>query len=268
LGPGFPETCKVSARAAADNLTPTMQELGGKSPQVVFGDADLDAAMDAVIAGVFGATGQMCIAGSRLLLQEDVPDAWLEELCRRVSKLRVGDPQSEETDVGPQVTSRQRDKTLAMIEAAKAEGARVAAQATLPDDERFSEGYFTPPTVFVDVTPEMSIVSDEVFGPVLSVLRFKDEEDALRLANDTAFGLAAGVWTSDIGRLHRMGRDLQAGMIWGNTYRIVNDMIPAAGFGQSGYGAEGGLESIASLTRSKSVVAALTPGLPAYIPRL
>ena len=265
---GFHETGKMIARAAADNLTPTLQELGGKSPHIVFGDADLEQALDAVIAGVFGATGQMCIAGSRLLLHEDVPDRFMTELVRRVNRLVVGDPRNESTDVGPQVTARQRDKTRSMIQVALEEGARVAAQAALPQDPALRDGYFTPPTVFVDVTAQMRIVTEEVFGPVLTVLRFADEAEAVRIANDTAFGLAAGVWTNDVGRLHRMARDIRAGLIWGNTYRIVNDMIPAAGFGQSGYGTEGGLESIASLTRSKSVVTALQPGLPAYIPRL
>ncbi|WP_168582717.1 aldehyde dehydrogenase family protein [Gephyromycinifex aptenodytis] len=265
---GFHETGKAIARAAANNLTPTLQELGGKSPQIIFPDADLDQALDAVVAGVFGATGQMCIAGSRLLLHDDVPDSFLEELASRVNQLVVGDPRDESTDVGPQVTARQRDKTLAMIEAATSEGARIAAQAQLPADPELADGFFTQPTVFTDVTPEMSIATQEVFGPVLSVMRFSDETEAIRLANDTEFGLAAGVWTSDVGRMHRMARSIKAGLIWGNTYRIINDMIPTAGYGQSGYGAEGGMESIASLTRSKSVCLALEPGLPSYIPRL
>ncbi|TAM87115.1 MAG: aldehyde dehydrogenase, partial [Jatrophihabitans sp.] len=148
---GFHETGKQIARAAAANLTPTLQELGGKSPHIVFGDADLEQALDAVIAGVFGATGQMCIAGSRLLLHDDAPEWFLDELARRVEALVVGDPRDERTDVGPQVTARQRDKTQSMIEAALADGARVAAQADLPTAPELRDGYFTPPTLFVDV---------------------------------------------------------------------------------------------------------------------
>lgn len=265
---GFHETGKHIARSAADNLTPTLQELGGKSPQIVFDDANLEEALDAVVAGVFGATGQMCIAGSRLLLHENVPDSFVEEIVARVKNLRVGDPAEEDTDIGPHVTSKQRDKTLEMIEMGRAEGATVAAQAALPTDPRLANGYFVPPTVFTDVDPTMKIVTQEVFGPVLTVMRFKDEAEAIKLANSTEFGLAASVWSNDVGRVHRMARDIHSGVVWINTYRMVHDMVPIAGFGQSGYGAEGGLESIASLTRSKSVWTAFTPGLPSFIPRI
>jgi len=265
---GFHETGKAIARAAADNLTPTLQELGGKSPQIIFADADLDEAMDALMVGVFSSTGQMCIAGSRLLLQDTVPDSFLDRLCERVAQLRVGDPEDERTQVGPHVTARQRDKTLAMIQAGRDEGATVAATGALPTEDPLREGYFAPPTVFTDVTRDMTILREEIFGPVLSVLRFHDEAEATALANDTAFGLAAGVWTSDSGRVHRMAREIRAGMIWLNTYRIVHDMVPGGGFRQSGYGAEGGTESMYSLTRSKSVWTALQPGLPAAYPRI
>ncbi|MBH0119786.1 aldehyde dehydrogenase family protein [Rhodococcus sp. HM1] len=265
---GFHETGKHIARSAANNLTPTIQELGGKSPQIVFADADLDEAMDAIMVGVFASTGQMCIAGSRLLLQDGVPDAFLERLADRVSALRVGDPEDEATQVGPHVTATQRDKTLAMIQAGRDAGATVAASGAVPDDERLRGGYYVPPTIFTDVTVDMPIMQDEIFGPVLSVMRFRDEEEAVALANSTQFGLAAGVWTSDSGRVHRMARDIRAGMIWLNTYRIVHDMVPGGGFGLSGYGAEGGLESIQQLTRNKSVWTAMRPGLPAGYPRI
>lgn len=265
---GFHETGKAIARAAADNLTPTIQELGGKSPQIIFADADLDEAMDALMVGVFASTGQMCFAGSRLLLQDSVPESFLERLYERVAALRIGDPEDEDTQIGPHVTAPQRDKTLAMIAAGREAGASVAASGKVPTDERLRGGYFAPPTVFTDVTADNPIMREEVFGPVLSVMRFRDEEEAIALANDTKFGLAAGVWTSESGRVHRMARDIHAGMIWLNTYRIVHDMVPGGGYGQSGYGSEGGLEAINQLTRNKSVWTAMTPGLPAGYPRI
>lgn len=265
---GFHETGKAIARAAAENLTPTIQELGGKSPQIVFDDANLDEALDAIMVGVFSSTGQMCIAGSRLLLHDSVPDAFLDRLCERVSALRVGDPEDESTQVGPHVTSKQRDKTLAMINASIDDGAHLAAAASLPTEKRLENGYFVRPTVFTEVTASMRIARQEVFGPVLSVMRFGDEDEAVALANDTEFGLAAGVWSSDSGRVHRMARDIKAGTIWLNTYRIVHDAVPNTGYGTSGYGSEGGVESMHTLTRPKSVWTALTPGLPAGYPRI
>ncbi|MCT2236404.1 aldehyde dehydrogenase family protein, partial [Dietzia cinnamea] len=265
---GFHETGKAIARSAADNLTPTIQELGGKSPQIVFDDADLEEAMEAVLVGVFSGTGQMCFAGSRLLIQDSIADRFVEELTDRVKRLRVGDPEDPDTQIGPHVTSTQRDKTLRMIEAGKNEGATVLAQSSLPTQEELAGGFFVPPTVFGDVTPDMSIFTDEVFGPVLAVTRFSTEEEAVELANKTEFGLAAGVWTSDSSRVHRLANEIHAGMIWLNTYRIVHDMVPAGGYGLSGYGYEAGQEALTQLTRNKSVWTALKPGLPAGYPRL
>lgn len=265
---GFHETGKAIARSAADNLTPTIQELGGKSPQIVFEDADLAEAMEAVLVGVFSGTGQMCFAGSRLLIQDSVADAFIEELTTRVKGLRVGDPQDPNTQIGPHVTSTQRDKTLRMIELGTQEGATLLAQAELPAGDDLKDGYFVPPTVFGDVTPDMTIFREEIFGPVLAITRFSTEEEAVALANQTEFGLAAGVWTSDSSRVHRLARAVHAGMIWLNTYRIIHDMVPAGGYGQSGYGFEAGQEALSQLTRNKSVWTALTPGLPAGYPRL
>lgn len=264
---GFHETGKAIAKSAADELTPTIQELGGKSPNIVFEDANIDEALDAAMVSVFSSTGQMCFAGSRLLVQESIHDEFVARLAERVNKLRLGDPEDEHVEVGPHVTSRQRDKTLAMIAQGVSEGATIAAQATLPTGE-LAGGFFAPPTIFTGVTPDMSVVQEEVFGPVMSVLKFTDDEDAMRIANDTKFGLAAAVWTSDLSRAHRMAQGIRAGRIWVNTYRVVNDMVPGGGFGQSGYGAEGGTETLNSLTRAKSVQIALNPGLIPGQPRL
>lgn len=264
---GFHETGKVIARAAADNLTPTIQELGGKSPNIVFEDANIEEALDAAMVSVFSSTGQMCFAGSRLLVQDSIHDEFVARLAERVNALKVGDPEDEDTQVGPHVTHKQRDKTLLMIQVGIDEGAVVAAQSKLPGGE-LANGFFAPPTLFTNVSRDMRVVQEEIFGPVMCVLRFSDDADALRIANDTTFGLAAGVWTSDLSRAHRMAQGIHAGRIWVNTYRIINDMVPGGGYGQSGYGAEGGTETINSLTRSKSVQIALNPGLIPGQPRI
>jgi acyl-CoA reductase-like NAD-dependent aldehyde dehydrogenase len=264
---GFHETGKIIARSAADNLTPTIQELGGKSPNIVFEDANLEEALDAAMVSVFSSTGQMCFAGSRLLVQESIHDEFVARLSERVRALKVGDPEDEETQVGPHVTRRQRDKTLQMIESGVSEGATIAAQSVLPDGE-LAGGFFAPPTIFTGVTQDMRIVQEEIFGPVMTVFKFKDDAEALEIANSTKFGLAAGVWTSDLSRAHRMAQGIHAGRIWVNTYRVINDMVPGGGYGHSGYGAEGGTETLNSLTRSKSVQIALNPGLIPGQPRI
>ncbi|GAA0711184.1 aldehyde dehydrogenase family protein [Dactylosporangium roseum] len=259
---GSDATGKVIARSAADNLTPTAMELGGKSPQIVFDDADVDAALEAVLLGVFAATGQMCIAGSRLLLHDAIYDEFLRRVTERVRALRVGDPREETTQLGPQVTAAQRDKTLALIEQGRQEGARVVASASLPTDERLSGGFYAPPTVFTEVTAEMAIMREEIFGPVLAVTRFRDEAEALALAHATDFGLAAGVWTNDLGRAHRMAAELKVGTVWLNTYRILSDRVPFGGQRLSGYGREGGPDAVQLYTRTKSVWTSLEPGPP------
>ena len=259
---GSDTTGKDIARSAADNLIPTAMELGGKSPQIVFADADVDAALEAVLLGVFAATGQMCIAGSRLLLHVDVYDEFVRRLTERVRALRVGDPREDATQLGPQVTAQQRDKTMSLIEQARAEGARTAATAPLPDAAHLAGGFFVPPTVFTDVSPEMSIMQQEVFGPVLAVTSFRNEAEALDLAHATNFGLAAGVWTRDLGRAHRVAAELKVGTVWLNTYRVLSDRVPFGGQRLSGYGREGGPDAVQLYTRTKSVWASTEPGLP------
>jgi len=259
---GHHETGRSVATSAARHLTPVALELGGKSPQIVFADADLDAALDSVVVGIFGACGQMCIAGSRLLVHESVHDAFVARLAARVQGLCVGDPRRDGVHVGPQVTRSQADKTRSYLAAGRAEGAWVVAEAPLPEDPELSGGFFVPPTVFSDVTPQMSILRDEIFGPVLTVSSFDTEEEALELAHATEFGLAAGVWTSDGSRAHRMARELDVGTVWVNTYRILSDQVPFGGVGQSGYGREGGEDAARLYTRAKSIWVATQPGPP------
>jgi aldehyde dehydrogenase (NAD+) len=259
---GYHETGKAIARAAAEHLTPVTLELGGKSPQIVFADADIEAAIDAVLLGIFGACGQMCIAGSRLLIERSIYDAVVDRIARRVRALQVGDPRDAHVQVGPQVTRTQMKKTQTMITSGIAAGARILAQARLPDDGRLRNGYFVPPTAFVDVQPEMEIMREEIFGPVLAIAPFADEDEALHMATDTEFGLAAGVWTSDVGRAHRVARALPVGTVWINSYRVLSDLVPFGGVGRSGYGREGGNDAVSLYTRTKSVWTSLAPGMP------
>lgn len=258
---GSDATGKAIARRAADRLVPVAMELGGKSPQVVFADADLDRAADAITLGVFATAGQMCIAGSRLVVHESVHGKILDLLADRVRALRVGSPFEPGTDVGPQITSLQRDKTLAFIEETAKVG-KVVAQAAMPADPALSGGYYVPPTIFDELPPDARVLREEVFGPVLAVTTFRDDEEAVALANSTDFGLAAGVWTSDIGRAHRMAAAVRAGTVWINTYRVLSELVPFGGIGLSGYGRENGTEAVRLYTRPKSVWTSLAPGAP------
>lgn len=248
--------------AAAAHFAPAALELGGKSAQLVFADADLNAALDGVVEGITGSCGQMCIAGSRLYVEEKISADFIAGIKKRFDALVVGDPREKQTQVGPQVTALQAAKTLEYIEIAKQDGGKVLSSTQLNLASQISKGFFVPPTAFTDLPNSSLSVQEEIFGPVLSISRFKNEEDALLKAHDTHFGLAAGVWTSDTSRAHRMAAELRVGNIWVNTYRILSDLMPFGGVGSSGYGREGGTDAPNLYTWTKSVWISKTPGLP------
>jgi acyl-CoA reductase-like NAD-dependent aldehyde dehydrogenase len=250
---GGPATARAIARAAAENLTPTSFELGGKSANIVFDDCDLEAAVVGVVAGVFAAAGQTCIAGSRALVHRDVYEEFLRRLLERTAEIRLGHPTDPATQVGPIATPEHLEHVRALVDGARAEGAHVAAggePVELPDAPGGS--YFLP-TVLTEVTVSMRIAQEEVFGPVLAVMPFADEADAVRIANSTRYSLASGIWTRDLKRAHRVARELKAGTVWVNTYRNMSPLAPHGGAGLSGNGRENGIEAVDEFLAPKSV---------------
>ena len=239
--------------AAAKQIKHVSLELGGKSPNIVFEDADLEAAVMGAISGIFAATGQTCIAGSRLLLQRSIHDRFVERLVEVAREAKIGDPMSMDTHVGPVTTPPQYRKVLDYIEIARNEGAQCILGGKPYEGEGARGRQFVEPTIFTGVDNAMRIAQEEVFGPVLSVIPFDTEEDAIRIGNDIDFGLAAGVWTSDIGRAIRMSEKLRVGTLWINTYRAVSFTSPFGGYKRSGMGRESGLAGIREYLQVKSV---------------
>ena len=250
---GSDATGRAINELAAKTFKRVSLELGGKSPNIVFADANLEDAANGAVSGIFAATGQSCIAGSRLLLQESIHDAFLEKLLAIAKTARMGDPMSPDTQIGPVTTRPQYEKVLGYIDIAKKEGAKLLLGGGPATRAECGKGWFVEPTVFADVNNKMRIAQEEVFGPVLSVIKFKDEDEALAIANDVRFGLGAGVWTSDIGRAFRMSQRIQAGTVWVNTYRAVSFMAPFGGFKDSGLGRENGIDAIRDYLQVKSV---------------
>ena len=238
---------------AARGMKRVSMELGGKSPNIVFEDADLDNAIKGVISGIFAATGQTCIAGSRLLVQQSIHDAFLDKLVAFAKTAKMGNPMSKDTQIGPVTNKPQLEKILKYIEIAKGEGAQAVLGGSRASRPECGNGWFVEPTIFSGVRNSMRIAQEEVFGPVLAVIPFKDDEEAIAIGNDVVYGLAAGVWTQNIRRALTMAEKLQAGTVWVNTYRAVSYLSPFGGYKRSGLGRESGQEMIKEYLQVKSV---------------
>ena len=251
---GSTEVGKLIAKAAAENLTKVSLELGGKAPNIVFADADIDQAVNGAMMGIFFNQGQVCCAGSRIFLEEKVKDEFLDRFKAKAEAVKVGNPMDKATLMGPQVSMEQLDRIKGYVGIARAEGATVLSGGEAPELEAgFENGYFFKPTIFSECTNRMRVAQEEIFGPVSSVITFTDEGDLLRQANDTIYGLSAGIWTRDIVRAHRFARDIKAGVIWINTFNMFNAASPFGGFKQSGYGREMGKHALQLYTQVKSV---------------
>ena len=240
-------------RAAAENLKKVTLELGGKSPNIIFDDADLEKAVFGAISGIFAASGQTCIAGSRLLVQRSVHDRVIKQLVDVARTAKIGNPRLADTQVGPITTLAQRKHVLGHIERAGNSGAQCVLGGGVPQSAELKNGWFVEPTIFTEVNNDMPLAREEVFGPVLAVIPFEDEAEALRIANDSPYGLAAGVWTGDIARALRMSQQIDAGTVWVNTYRAVSFMAPFGGMKRSDIGRENGQVAIEEYLNTKTV---------------
>lgn len=247
---GGPETAQHIVRNSAENLAKVSLELGGKSPFIVFADADLQSAVNAQVAAIFAATGQSCVAGSRLLVEESIKDEFVQRLVQRVQSIKIGLPEDMATEFGPLCTLRQRQKIEQIVASSIQQGAKLLTGGESID----RAGYYYPPTILdcSDAT-QADCVMNELFGPVLSVVSFKTELEAIHTANNTAYGLAAGVFTTNLSRAHRMTKAIQSGIVWLNTYRAVSPLAPFGGHGLSGHGREGGGEAVFDYTTTKTV---------------
>jgi aldehyde dehydrogenase (NAD+) len=248
---GGPETARHVVRNTAENFAVVSLELGGKSPILVFEDADLESAVNGVIAGNFGAAGQSCVAGSRVFIQSSIREKFLQQLVERTAQIRIGDPLDEDTQVGPLCTREQLDHITESVEDAVAEGARLLIGGKRP--EGFDSGWYYSPTILDCPHQDIRTVREEMFGPIMSALSFDTEAEAIEMANNSEFGLGSGVFTSNIARALRVSDAIRSGIVWVNTYRVISPIAPFGGFKNSGSGRECGIDTIYDYTRTKTV---------------
>src|SRR5271155_4486365 len=246
---GSTEVGKLILRASTGNLKRVSLELGGKSPNIIFPDADMGQAVRNAMNGVFYNSGQVCAAGTRIFVQRDIYENFVADLTKARESLTLGDPLDAKTRLGPVDSQEQFDRVKGYLEVGKQEGARVSIGGSANE----GKGYYVKPTVFADVNNDMRIAREEIFGPVAAAIPFKDENDAVLQSNDTTYGLAAAVWTRDISRAHRVARALKAGTVWVNCYGVSDTSMPFGGYKQSGFGREGGKHVIDVFTQMKSV---------------
>jgi aldehyde dehydrogenase (NAD+) len=247
---GSPDVGRQIAKSAADHFAGSTLELGGKSAQIVFPDAPIADVVNGLVSGIFAATGQTCVAGSRLLVHRDVHDQVVAALADRAGRIHLGDPTNPATEMGPLANLAQFKTVVGFVERAVAAGARVATGGG-PSAEH--GGLFYQPTIVTDVASDMEIAQQEIFGPVLAVLTFSTEQEAIDIANSTAFGLAAGIWTNDLRRAHRVAHAVRAGNVWVNCYRMVAPNVPFGGSGASGWGRESGIDAVREYTQTKAI---------------
>jgi betaine-aldehyde dehydrogenase len=264
---GSTATGRRIVQASAGNLKKVQLELGGKGPNIVFEDANLAAAVNGSAWAVFHNQGQACIAGARLLLHEKIADAFLEKFLPLANSIRLGDPLDEATEMGPLTSAQHQQRVLSYVEVAKAEGGEVLAGGKAPDAAELAKGCYVEPTVVRAKTPRDRIAQEEVFGPFVTVLTFRDEAEALAIANGTVYGLGSGLWTANLQRAHRFARELHAGMVWINSYKRVNPGSPFGGVGASGYGREMGFDAMREYTQVKSVWVNVDAQVPPHYPR-
>lgn len=250
---GGMETGKSIMRAASGNVKKIALELGGKNPNIIFADADLDTAVDYALNGVFFHAGQICSAGARLLLEDSIHDRFVEQLMARMAKIRLGDGIQEGTQMGPLISADHLAKVEGYIAVAKAEGAKLQLGGRRPESPELQEGFFFLPTLFTDCLGDMRIVQEEVFGPVITVERFYEEKEAVRLANNTIYGLAAGFWTNNHNRIHRVSKQLRFGTVWVNDFNVYFTQAPWGGYKQSGLGRELGRQGLEEYTEIKHI---------------
>ncbi|MGB6103321.1 MAG: aldehyde dehydrogenase [Pusillimonas sp.] len=259
---GEGKTAKDILRAGADNLKRFSFELGGKAPHIIFADADIEQALNAATGSAWTLCGQSCALGSRVLVQRTVYDQVAEAFAQRAGRVRVGMPLDEATHMGPQAHQSQLDKTLSYIDIGVKEGAQLITGGKRLDDPALADGYFVAPTVFAGVDNSMRIAREEIFGPVAALIPFEDEEEAIAIANDTPYGLTAGLWTSDVGRSHRVSSRINAGMVWVNTYRYIRWTTPYGGMKASGWGRENGIEALDSFLDTRTTIVSTTGRFP------